>query len=74
MDQENSKTQGGKGQMRKIQKKNKKERKNAGKKKNLYAGKKKKEILTYVEVPIVVCSPSVGNTLVRHSVYSRAGY
>jgi hypothetical protein len=52
--------------MRKIQKK-----KQEGKKE---CRKEKEEILTYVEVPILVCSPSVGNTLVRHSVYSRAGY
>jgi len=60
MDQESSKTQGGKGQIRKIQKKQ--EGRNGGKKKKrffLY-------ITPYMEVPILMCSPSVGNT---HSGY-----
>jgi hypothetical protein len=57
-DQENSKTQGGKGQVRKIQKKKKK-------KERMEERKKKKYFLlhTYVEVPILVCSPSVRNAL-----------
>jgi hypothetical protein len=54
MDQENSKTQGGKGGIKRIQK-NKKERKNGG--------KKTKRFFTYVEVPILMCFPSVGNAL-----------
>jgi hypothetical protein len=52
MDQENSKTQGGKGQIRKIQK-NKKERMEERKRRDFYN----------LEVPILVCSPSIGNTL-----------
>jgi len=53
-DQENTKTRGGKGQIRKIQKKQ--EGKNGG--------KKKKRFFTYVEVPILLlCSPLVGNVL-----------
>jgi hypothetical protein len=53
-DQENTKTRGGKGQSRKIQKKQ--EGKNGG--------KKKKRFFTYVEVPILLlCSPLVGNVL-----------
>jgi len=52
--QEISEIQGGKVQIRKIQKKQ--EGKNGGKKKmRLFC-------LRYVEVPILVCSPSVGNT------------
>jgi hypothetical protein len=51
MDEENSKTQGGKRQMKKIHK-NKKER---------MEGKKKLKI-TYVEVPILMCFPLVENT------------
>jgi hypothetical protein len=51
-DQENSKTQGGKGQIRKI-KKNKKER--------MEEKKKKKEIFMHVEVSIPMCCPSVWN-------------
>jgi hypothetical protein len=51
-DQDDSKTQGGKGQIRKIQKKGKEWR------------KEKEEIFTDVEVPILVCSPSARNALV----------
>jgi hypothetical protein len=50
---DNSKTQGGKGQFRKIQKNRK------GKEWR----KEKEEIFTDVEVPILVCSPSAGNAL-----------
>jgi oligoribonuclease (3'-5' exoribonuclease) len=57
MDQENPKTQGGKGQITKIQKKTRRKKRR----------KEKEEILsfltTYMEVPILMCSPSVGNTL-----------
>ncbi len=51
-DQENSKTQGGKDRSGKFKKTRRKEWR-----------KEKVEIVTYVEVPILVCSPSVGNTL-----------
>jgi len=49
-DQENSKTQGGKGQIRKIQKKRRKEWR-----------KEKEEIFPFVEVPILKCSPEGGS-------------
>jgi hypothetical protein len=52
MDQENLKTQGGKGQIRKIQN-NKKERMEEGKRRDFYN----------LEDPILVCSPLIGNTL-----------
>jgi len=52
MDQENSKTQGGKGQIRKIQK-NKKERMEERKRRDFYN----------LEVPILVCSPLMRNAL-----------
>jgi hypothetical protein len=55
MDSENSKTQGGKGQIKENSKKQ--EGKNGGKE------KKKKEIFIYVEVSIPMCSPLVGNAL-----------
>jgi hypothetical protein len=53
-DRENAKTQGGKGQMKKILKKNKKERTEE---------RKRRDFLTYVKVPILLCSPLVGNGL-----------
>ncbi len=53
MDQENFKTQGGKGHIRKIQKK----------KKERMEERKKKRFFTNVEVPILICSPSVRNAL-----------
>jgi len=68
--QENSKTQGGKGQIRKI--KEKKERKR----------KEKGEIFPFVEVPILKCSPEGGshshkggnlpyNLLTRYKVFKK---
>jgi len=52
-DQEISKTQGGKGQVRKIQKRKRKKE----------WRKEKEEIFTYAEGPIQVGSPLVGNAL-----------
>jgi hypothetical protein len=46
-DQENSKTGGGKGQIGKIQKNKKKRMKE----------RKRRDVFTYVEVPILMCSP-----------------
>ncbi len=52
-DQENSKTKGGKGQIKRIQKKQE------GKEWR----KEKEEIFMYVEVPILMCFPLVRNAL-----------
>jgi len=52
MDQENSKTQGGKGEIRKIQE-DQKERMEERKRRDFYN----------LEVPILVCSPLIGNIL-----------
>jgi len=52
-DQENSKTQEGKGQIRKIQKRKRKKE----------WRKEKEEIFTYAKGPIQVGSPLVGNAL-----------
>jgi hypothetical protein len=51
-DQENSKTQGGKDRSGKLKKARRKEWR-----------KEKEEIVTYVKVPILMCSQLVGNTL-----------
>jgi hypothetical protein len=53
-DQENSKAKGGNGQIRKIIKKNKKER---------MKERKTRDFFMYMEVPILMCSPSVKNVL-----------
>ncbi len=51
-DQENSKTQGGKDRLGKFKKTRRKEWR-----------KEKEEIVKYVEIPILVCSPLVRNAL-----------
>jgi hypothetical protein len=56
-DQENSKTQGGRGQIRKIQE---------NKKEIIEERKRREEIFAYVEVPILVCLPLVGDARGYH--------
>jgi hypothetical protein len=64
-DQENSKTQGGKGHSSRKIFKNKKER---------MKERKRKRFFTYMEVPILIFSPSVRNILVRPSMRRTLSY